>query len=53
MERNIVFSKNIPQRIYKETNMGPNMDPWGTPQESGSADEENSPRWTEKLLFVK
>ncbi len=29
------------------------MDPWGTPQESGAADEENSPRWTEKLLSVR
>ncbi len=29
------------------------MEPWGTPQESGAADEENSPRWTEKLLSVK
>ncbi len=50
----LCFLKMSPKgSIYKENNIGPNMDPWGTPQESGAADEENSPRWTEKLLSVR
>ena len=30
--------------MYNENCMGPNMDPWGTPQVKGAADEENSSR---------
>ncbi len=44
MKGNTVFSENIPQgqyTVYKENNMGPNMDPWGIPQRRGAADEEN------------
>lgn len=45
MEGDTVFLKNItPRAAYKENNIGPNIEPWGTPQEKGAADEENSPR---------
>lgn len=36
--------------IYTENNIGPNTGPLGTPQNKGAADDENSPRLTEKLL---
>lgn len=29
------------------------MEPWGTPQVRGAVVEEESPRWTEKLLSVR
>lgn len=29
------------------------MDPWGTPQLRGAEEDENLPKLTEKLVFVK
>jgi len=39
--------------IYKENKIGPRIEPWGTPQKRGAADEEYSPIITEKLLLAK
>lgn len=39
--------------MYKKNDIGPKIDSWGMPHKNGEEDEENSPRWTEKLVYQK
>lgn len=50
---NVICIRTQKATNTKEKSIGPKMELWGTPHDSGAADEEYSPRWTEKLLLDK
>jgi len=37
----------------RENNKGPKIDPWGTPNKTGADEEEQFPKFTEKVLFLR